>query len=157
MDKYTWQDIGSSYLPGELIGRLPLGTTGGSRSDHRDGWRCWDRYHGSLAPWRRRAVATPGCARGLPAQRPYLLRAACPECRPDDVLAETEGIGISRSSTTCRCTRLSAGKRYARMNGALNVTEDLSERLIRLPLWIGLSEDQQTRVAESLQRILAGS
>ena len=43
-----------------------------------------------------------------------------------------------------------AGKRYGRVHGAMSMTEQLSERLIRLPLWVGISEAQQERVVSAL-------
>jgi dTDP-4-amino-4,6-dideoxygalactose transaminase len=44
-----------------------------------------------------------------------------------------------------------AGKRYGKPHGDLNVTNQQSERLIRLPLWVGLSDDQQVRVVDVLR------
>ncbi|PKO45348.1 MAG: hypothetical protein CVU30_00475 [Betaproteobacteria bacterium HGW-Betaproteobacteria-3] len=43
-----------------------------------------------------------------------------------------------------------AGLRYGRVHGTLGQTHDLSERLIRLPLWVGLMEAQQARVVDVL-------
>jgi len=43
-----------------------------------------------------------------------------------------------------------AGKRYGRAHGSLTVTIDQSERLIRLPLWIGLTEQQQHKIVDVL-------
>jgi len=47
-----------------------------------------------------------------------------------------------------------AGTRFGRASGDLALTTSLSERLIRLPMWIGLSEAQQQRVCEVLGGIL---
>lgn len=47
-----------------------------------------------------------------------------------------------------------AGRRYGRANGDLIVTNDLSARLIRLPMWVGLQEADQNRVVDALTRIL---
>jgi dTDP-4-amino-4,6-dideoxygalactose transaminase len=43
-----------------------------------------------------------------------------------------------------------AGRRYSRAAGALPVTDSVSERLIRLPMWVGLTEDHQQRVVNVL-------
>ena len=48
-----------------------------------------------------------------------------------------------------------AGKRFGRTHGSLSVTLDLSERLVRLPLWVGLTEEQQDKVVDVLKK--AGS
>ena len=45
-----------------------------------------------------------------------------------------------------------AGKRYGRAHGSLDITNTNSERLIRLPLWQGVTDEQQTRVIEILRK-----
>jgi dTDP-4-amino-4,6-dideoxygalactose transaminase len=47
-----------------------------------------------------------------------------------------------------------AGKRYGRVHGDLSVTVRQSERLVRLPLWMGLTEEQQDRVVQVLKESL---
>ena len=47
-----------------------------------------------------------------------------------------------------------AGRRFGRSHGDLSLTTDLSLRLIRLPMWLGLSEAQQARVVEVLAAFL---
>jgi dTDP-4-amino-4,6-dideoxygalactose transaminase len=47
-----------------------------------------------------------------------------------------------------------AGRRYGRAGGTLNVTDDASARLIRLPLWADLSEAQADYVCETLLKTL---
>ena len=47
-----------------------------------------------------------------------------------------------------------AGLRFGRAHGDLSLTTSLSQRLIRLPMWIGLSEAQQQRVCDVLEAIL---
>jgi dTDP-4-amino-4,6-dideoxygalactose transaminase len=47
-----------------------------------------------------------------------------------------------------------AGLRFGRAHGELKLTTSLSERLIRLPMWYGLSETQQQRVVDVLGRLL---
>jgi dTDP-4-amino-4,6-dideoxygalactose transaminase len=45
-----------------------------------------------------------------------------------------------------------AGRRLGRAHGELAVTESIAERLVRLPLWVGLTPAQQDRVVEVLHR-----
>ena len=47
-----------------------------------------------------------------------------------------------------------AGVQHARTAGDLPNTESLHARLIRLPLWVGISTDQQQQVVETLERLL---
>jgi dTDP-4-amino-4,6-dideoxygalactose transaminase len=48
-----------------------------------------------------------------------------------------------------------AGRRFGRVNGALPVTNATSERLVRLPLWMGMTPANAERVAEVAGRVLA--
>ena len=43
-----------------------------------------------------------------------------------------------------------AGQRFGRAHGDLHITNDVSERVLRLPLWVGLSEEKQERVVNEL-------
>ena len=47
-----------------------------------------------------------------------------------------------------------AGLRFGRAHGDLSLTNSLSERIIRLPLWIGLTQSQQERIVEQLGNAL---
>ena len=47
-----------------------------------------------------------------------------------------------------------AGLRFGRASGDLSLTTSLSERLVRLPIWMGLNEKQQQRVCDLLGAIL---
>ncbi|MNG19198.1 dTDP-4-amino-4,6-dideoxygalactose transaminase [compost metagenome] len=47
-----------------------------------------------------------------------------------------------------------AGQRYGRVHGSMDNTVSLSERLLRLPLWVGMSVEQQERVVEVLREEL---
>ena len=48
-----------------------------------------------------------------------------------------------------------AGERYGRTHGSLDVTDSVSERFVRLPLWVGMTESEIARVTSALQSALA--
>ena len=48
-----------------------------------------------------------------------------------------------------------AGRRFGRTAGSLDVTDDASGRLVRLPLWIGMTPEQTQRVIDEVDRALA--
>jgi dTDP-4-amino-4,6-dideoxygalactose transaminase len=50
-----------------------------------------------------------------------------------------------------------AGLRYGRVHEKLPVTDSASERLIRLPLWVGLADEQQDHIVRVLKDAVAGS
>ncbi|MNU08306.1 dTDP-4-amino-4,6-dideoxygalactose transaminase [compost metagenome] len=48
-----------------------------------------------------------------------------------------------------------AGQRYGRVHGEMTTTDSQSERLVRLPLWVGLTPEQQDRVVHELAHAAA--
>lgn len=155
VDRYTWQDIGSSYLPGELVAAFLWAQLGEADRITRGRLASWERYHALLRPLElsgllRRPSVPSECRHNAHMYYVLLPRGVDRE----RVLGQMKSDGIGCIFHYVPLHSAPAGKRYARVSGAMRVTEDLSERLIRLPLWIGLSEEQQVRVARSLERHL---
>jgi dTDP-4-amino-4,6-dideoxygalactose transaminase len=48
-----------------------------------------------------------------------------------------------------------AGQRYGRASGSMSVTDDISARLIRLPLWVGMPEDAPQMIVERVRESVA--
>lgn len=156
VDKYTWQEMGSSFLPGELIAAFLWAQLEEADSITQERMVRWRHYHELLEPLEakgilRRPVIPEGCKHN--AQMYYVLLA--PEIDRQKVLEE-----FSRHEIWCVFHYVPlhsspAGKKYGRAHGSLEVTLRLSEKLIRLPLWVGLESGQQTRVVEVLSRAVS--
>jgi dTDP-4-amino-4,6-dideoxygalactose transaminase len=92
--------------------------------------------------------------RGL-ALRAEILREKGPDRGSrDKVLRELKANGVHAVFHYVPLHSSPAGRRFGRSSGDLALTTSLSERLIRLPIWIGLSEAQQQRVCDLLGTIL---
>ncbi len=154
VDKYTWQEVGSSFLPGELIAAFlwaQLEEADRITEDRLDSWR---RYHELLEPLEtkgvlRRPIVPEGCQHN--AHMYYVLLAS--EIDRQKVLAELKRNEIFSVFHYVPLHSSPAGIRYGRAHGELEVTVRQSERLIRLPLWVGLSAEQQSRVVDVLDNI----
>lgn len=152
VDKYTWQDIGSSFLPGELIAAFlwaQLEEAERITADRRAGWQ---RYHEMLAPLEargilRRPIVPDYCEHN--AHIYYVLLA--PQSDRQQVLDEYRRQNIATVFHYVPLHSSPAGMRYGRAAGSLEVTDRLSERLLRLPLWVGISVEQQERVVAVLE------
>lgn len=147
VDKYTWQEVGSSFLPGELIAAFLWAQLEEAERITRERIALWDRYHEMLAPQEargvlRRPIVPDGCEHN--AHMYYVLLA--PEIDRQAVLDEFKKREIWSVFHYVPLHTSPAGQRYARTHGNLDVTNRQSERLVRLPLWLGLSEEQQQRV-----------
>jgi dTDP-4-amino-4,6-dideoxygalactose transaminase len=148
VDKYTWQGLGSSYLAGELTAAFLLAQLEEARSITDRRLAVWERYHQALAPFEargllRRPIIPPHCQHN--GHLYYVLLA--PGLDRLRVLEAFRAQGIHPVTHYVPLHSSPAGLRYGRSHGTLPVTQDAAARLLRLPLWVGLSEAQQARVA----------
>ena len=158
VDKYTWQDVGSSFLPGEIIAAFLWAQLEEAESITRRRLALWRAYHQLLAPLEaqgtlRRPIVAEGCEAN--AHMYYVLLA--PGFDRGAILDEFKRSGITAVFHYVPLHSSPAGRRFGRAHGALSVTEDISEKLVRLPLFNELTEQDQTRVVETLASALAHS
>lgn len=152
VDKYTWKEVGSSFLPGELIAAFLWAQLEEADRITKERLANWRRYHELLAPLEaegilRRPIIPEDCKHN--AHMYYVLLA--PDIDRQKVLDAFRHNEIGSVFHYVPLHSSPAGRRYGRACGVLDVTMKQSERLIRLPLWIGLSSEQQFRVAEVLR------
>ncbi len=154
VDKYTWQEAGSSYLPGELTAAFLWAQL--EQADHitRERLASWQFYHELLAPLEskdilRRPIVPDGCQHN--AHMYYVLLNS--DIDRSKVLDEFRRNGVQSVFHYVPLHSSPAGQRYGRTHGSLAVTIDQSERLIRLPLWVGLTEQQQEKVVGVLKTV----
>ena len=147
VDKYTWQEVGSSFLPGELTAAFLWAQLEEAERITRERLVGWQRYHELLELQEsngvlRRPVVPSDCQHN--AHMYYALLA--PGLDRQKVLDEFRQNGIGSVFHYVPLHSSPSGKRYGRPHGVLDVTDRQSERLVRLPLWVGLTEQQQERV-----------
>lgn len=155
VDKYTWQEQGSSFLPGELTAAFLA-----AQLDEADGitearLASWSIYHNLLfsleqAGLLRRPVIPVECQHN--AHMYYVLLA--PGIDREKVLFELKKNEIGAIFHYVPLHSSPAGLKYGKTHGNLAVTDSSSERIIRLPLWMGLTTEEQTLVVETLQAVL---
>lgn len=155
IDKYTWQDIGSSFLPSELTAAFLWAQLEEAQRITSERLCIWQRYHAMLEPVEcrgllRRPIVPPECLHN--GHLYYVLLA--PGIDRSAVLRKLKEARINAVFHYVPLHSSPAGRRFGRQNGDLSLTTSLSERLIRLPMWIGLGEAQQQRVCDRLVEIL---
>ncbi len=143
VDKYTWVDIGSSYLPGELIAAFLWAQMEEADSITRRRLGIWETYHHGFAEAERqgrlrRPVVPPHCAHN--AHMYYLL---LPELDVRTAFIERlRRLGIHCVFHYIPLHDAPAGRRFGRPHGTLAVTEGVAKRLVRLPVWLGMEDEQ---------------
>jgi len=152
VDKYTWVDIGSSYLPGEVIAAFLWAQMEEAQDIMRRRLDIWQFYHDALAPHEaagilRRPIIPKECRHNA---HMYYILLESPEQRTS-LIAKLKEQGVLAVFHYVPLHGAPAGKRYGRISGDLKNTEDLAFRLLRLPLWIGLTEAQQAKIVNILK------
>ena len=151
VDKYTWQSVGSSFLPGELIAAFLLAQLEQAKTITGLRRKIWARYNTLTEPLESESLL----------RRPHIPR----ECEHNahifyvilaggidrkQVLQEMKRAGVHAISHYVPLHSSPAGRRFGRVCGDMTNTTQMSERIIRLPLWIGMGEAEQTRVVDAL-------
>lgn len=154
VDKYTWVDIGSSYLPGEVIAAFLWAQMEEAQSITQKRLDIWQRYHQAFAATEadgrlRRPIIPEGCQQN--AHMYYILLESLE--KRTEVIAKMKESGVYPVFHYVPLHSSPAGKKYGRASGELPYTSNLSDRLLRLPLWVGMDGAQDT-VIEQLNSAL---
>jgi len=155
VDKYTWQDVGSSFLPNEITAAFLWAQIEQAERITSERLAIWRRYHEMLAPLEqkgllRRPIVPADCQHN--GHMYYiLLQAGTDRQKVLDGLKEKEVHAVFHYVPLHSSP---AGLRFGRAHGNLSLTTSLSQRLIRLPMWLGLNDVQQQRVCDALTAIL---
>jgi dTDP-4-amino-4,6-dideoxygalactose transaminase len=152
VDKYTWVDLGSSYLPSDVLAGFLLGQLESFDAVQASRLATWDRYDRELASWAaENGVTTPTVPAGSehPAHLYYLLLPDHDE--QQRFLAHLRSRGVVGVFHYLPLHESPAGQRLGRTGpGGCPVTTDVSYRLARLPLFAGITADQVSRVVEAV-------
>jgi dTDP-4-amino-4,6-dideoxygalactose transaminase len=155
VDKYTWRSPGSSFLPSDvtaafLWAQLEAAHVLTSRRLDR-----WARYHALLAGFEqrgllRRPVVPEHCEHN--AHMYYVLLDESVDRQTVLTRLKTRGVNavfhyVPLHASPC-------GKQVGRAHDSLAVTDDVSNRLVRLPLWFELDDEMQDYVVDALHRAL---
>lgn len=156
--KYTWVDVGSSYLPSDMIAAFLLSQLerGHDITDHRLG--LWQRYQSAFTALEAQgAVQRPRVPQDCQANGHIYYLLAKDEARRDRALAALQASGITAIMHYVPLHSSPAGRRFGRVAGSMAVTDDVAGRLLRLPIHPQLDEAQQDRVIRAVYRELEGS
>ena len=155
IDKYTWVDVGSSFLPGEIVAAFLWAQLEDGRDITRRRLDVWDEYHAAFAALERsgavrRQVVPDDCVHN--AHMYYLL---LPDLdRRTRLIADLKAQGVNAVFHYVPLHSAPAGLKYGRTDGPLPVTDSISDRLVRLPIWVGL-EQSVPRVVDTVYAALA--
>ncbi|WP_308250071.1 dTDP-4-amino-4,6-dideoxygalactose transaminase [Sphaerisporangium fuscum] len=153
VDKYRWVGIGSSYLPSDVLAAqltAQLEAFDGIQARRHEVWRT---YHEELADWAAaHGVSQPAVPEGClhPAHLYYLL---LPDLENrQGLMAHLRDNGVQAAFHYQPLHIAPAGARYGRVaEGGCPVTEQVADRLLRLPVYADLDEAGLTRVIDAVR------
>jgi dTDP-4-amino-4,6-dideoxygalactose transaminase len=153
VDKYRWVDIGSSYLPGEVTAAFLATQLECAEEITQKRLDIWKKYHEFFEDLEnsekvRRPIIPRECNHN--GHIYYLL--INKEYNRGRVLQKMNELGVNAVFHYQPLHSSPAGKKYGKHSFPLPVTDEISERIIRLPLWIGF--DQHERVFDALNSSL---
>jgi dTDP-4-amino-4,6-dideoxygalactose transaminase len=152
IDKYNWIDVGSSYLPSDLLAAFLR-----AQLEHRDQIQSmrrevWKNYARELASWAetngaRLPIVPPECEQSY--HMFYLIMPSF-ESR-QALISHLAGVGILAVFHYLPLHLSPMGLRFGGCHGDCPVTEDLADRLLRLPFFTGMSTSEQAQVIDAVR------
>ena len=151
VNKYTWVDVGSSYLPSDVLAAFLLGQLEAWREVQERRRELWGRYATALQPVADICGVTlpsvpEGCEQAY--HLFYLLTRSAGE--RGSLIRFLKSRGIESASHYQPLHSSDAGKRYGRSVDGCPVTSDIADRLLRLPLHLGLTDEAQCWIVKSV-------
>ncbi|MEV6280793.1 dTDP-4-amino-4,6-dideoxygalactose transaminase [Nocardia sp. NPDC051832] len=151
VDKYSWQDIGSSYLPSELNAAVLDAQLDEFATIQAGRHRVWDAYAAALPGW---AARNDVRLMTVPADREhtahlYYLRTPS-EHRRDDLITHLRAHGIVAPFHYVPLDSSPAGLKLGRTPAPCVRSAEFSSTVVRLPLWPDLADAQIARVVDAV-------
>jgi len=152
VDKYTWTDIGSSYLPSDLLAAFLFAQLEAHREIQAKRKRVWEFYWAALHPWARNfGVGLPQIPEGCeqPYHMFYILLPSLGERTA--LINHLKSAGILSVFHYLPLHLSDMGRKFGGRDGDCPVCEDVSDRLLRLPFYNDLTPDEQASVVEAIE------
>mgnify|MGYP000879231291 FL=1 len=154
VDKYTWVDVGSSYLPSEVLAGILCAQLENVDKIQKRRGKIWNRYNDELNAWAEENGV------GLPqvpsyCEQPYhMFYMIMPSLeKRTQFISSLKEKGIMSVFHYLPLNTSEMGMRLGAKPGDCPVTEDISDRLVRLPLFYNMTDDEQTRVIEEVLKL----
>lgn len=151
VDKYSWVDVGSSYLPSELIAAFLKAQLEEAEAVTAKRLAIWNAYAAGFAELEQagRVVRPSGPAHCTHNGHMFYLLLDRSVAR-SDVIRKLDARGVQAVSHYVPLHSSAAGTKFGRVGSAMPVTDDIHARLLRLPLHQGLKPDEVESVIDAV-------
>jgi dTDP-4-amino-4,6-dideoxygalactose transaminase len=154
VDKYSWVDLGSSYLPSDILAAFLFAQFEAHVQIQASREQIWQRYYGELKDWAdgngvRLPVVPAECDQAY-----HLFYLLLPSLKQRQrFIAHLKEHGILSVFHYVPLHTSKMGRHYGGAPGDCPVAETVSERLVRLPFYNELSETEQSRVIDTIREL----
>jgi len=147
-------EVGSSYLPGEIIAAFLWAQLQEAEVITQQRLEVWNAYHEAFGQLEaqerlRRPIVPEHCQHN--GHLYYLLLRDLQDRTNFIETMKEQGINCVFHYVPLHSSP--AGKKYGRVSGCLSVTDIVSERLVRLPMWVGLEQEQEQVIETALRTL----
>ena len=152
VDKYTWVDIGSSFVMSDLLGAFLLAQLERLHAINTERMSQWQSFQeafkiledqGNL----RRPIVPANCKHN--AHIYYLLLNSQKE--RDECIEHLKQYGVNAVFHYIPLHSSPAGENFGRIASSMKITSSVSRRLLRLPIWAGISHSQHQRIIKAVK------
>ena len=157
VDKYTWQDLGSSYLLSEVAAAFLWAQLEHAQEITEERQETWRAYYDALAPLEqegllRMPVVPPDCVHSG-----HLFYVLLPTAESrDEAIRGLADRGVHAVFHYLPLHSSPGGRRFGKLGGPVPVTVDASARLLRLPIWAKMGDERVNHVIQSVHRVIGG-
>lgn len=156
VDKYTWYEVGSSYLVNEFTAAVLSSQLNKLNEIIQSRIESWNFYHEQLAELENKEWLTRPKYSSHIQNNGHIYFVILPPGKSrkaiQDKLAEK---GVYAIFHYIPLHSAPAGKKYCRIGSTMNVTDDYSERLLRLPIYDGIKKTDQIYIIEQISEVLS--
>jgi len=154
VDKYTWVDLGSSYLPSDLLAAFLLAQFEAKQNIQEKRRQIWNRYYESLADWAesndvKLPVIPADCEQ---AYHMFYMLLPSPEDR-NSLISHLKSESILSVFHYAPLHLSEAGRKFAARQSSCPVAEEISDRLVRLPFYNDLTVVEQDHVTNAAKKL----
>jgi len=154
LDKYTWVDVGSSFLPGEIVAAFLWAQMEEAEAINQRRLGIWSNYHRWFANVEktekvRRPIVPKECSHN--AHMYYLLLPSLE--RRTDFIERLKAGGVNSVFHYIPLHSAPCGRSVGRVSGDMTHTDSTGDCLVRLPMWLGLEEMQTEVIGKVIQAI----
>lgn len=151
VDKYTWVDYGSSYLPSDMNAAYLWGQLEKAEMINRNRLAIWDRYYSELSDLESRGFIQLPFVPKYCEHNAHMFYVKCRDLEErTDLISFLRENGILAVFHYIPLHSAPAGQKFGRFVGSDRYTTRESERLVRLPLYYGMAEKDQSLVIEMM-------